>query len=278
MKNISFFPNDIGMTLILRAIMVSTFMIVASLNAQAQLSEEELAKIAQNPLANLISLPFQNSINTGIGPHDRTQNILKFQPVVPFADGKIIVRAIVPYVSQPDILGESGSNSGFSDVNLTAFYVASIGEVKVGFGPIINFPTAEQGLGAKEWGLGPSVVAVVKPGNFVMGALVNNVWSVESDQVNNMLIQLFINYNLPNGTYLTTAPAITANWKAHPGNKWTVPVGMGIGKVMKVGGKIPLNVQAGAYYNVKKPQIVGEDWSFKFGATLLLPTAIFKKE
>lgn len=250
----------------------------ATISAKAQLSEEELAKIAQNPLANLISLPFQNSINTGIGPNDRTQYLMKFQPVVPFAEGKVIVRAIVPYVSQPSLLGESGSTNGFSDINLTAFYVASAGEAKIGFGPIINFPTAKDGLGAKEWGLGPSLVAVIKPGNFVMGALINNVWSLESDNINKMLIQLFINYNLPNGTYLTSAPAITANWNARPGNKWTVPLGMGVGKIMKLGGKLPLNLQAGAYYNVEKPQFIGEDWSIKIGATILLPTAIFKKK
>lgn len=48
------------------------------------MSEEELVKIAQNPLANLISLPFQNNINAGVGPNGRTPYILKFQPVIPF--------------------------------------------------------------------------------------------------------------------------------------------------------------------------------------------------
>lgn len=263
---------------VVRSLAALFILFLAFTQAQAQLSEEELAKIAQNPLANLISLPFQNSVNTGVGPNNRTQYILKFQPVIPFAEGRIIARAIIPYVDQPNILRESGSVSGFSDINLTAFYTASLGEVNIGFGPIINFPTAKAGLGAREWGIGPSLVAVVKPGNFVMGALVNNVWSVESDNINSMLLQLFVNYNLPNGAYLTTAPAITANWNARPGNRWTIPLGLGAGKVVRLGGQLPLNVQAGTYYNVEKPAFTGEDWSFKVGATLLLPTALFRKK
>lgn len=246
-------------------------------NIHAQLSEEELAKIAQNPLANLMSLPIQNSFNTGIGPKDRTQYIMNFQPVIPFAEGKIITRTVVPLVNQPNILDESGSTTGFSDITFSAFYTTSIGEVNIGLGPVLNFPTAKEGLGAGEWGVGPTMVVVVKPGNFVMGALINNIWSIQNDDINQMLIQLFINYNFENGTYLTTAPAITSNWNASPDNRWTVPLGLGAGKIVKLGGKIPLNVQAGAYYNVEKPRFLGSDWSFKLGATLLLPTAMFKK-
>lgn len=266
------------MNLINRTLAVLLLTLLFNAQGQAQLSEEELAKIAQNPLANLISLPFQNSTYTKIGPFDRTQNILKFQPVIPFAEGKIIARAIVPLIRQPDIFGETGATSGFGDINLTAFYTTKLGEVNIGVGPIVNLPTAKENLGFQEWGVGPSIVAVVKPGNFVMGALVNNVWSVESNDVSNMLIQLFINYNLPDGNYLTTAPAISANWKAPENNKWTVPLGLGAGKILKIGGKIPLNVSAGAYYNVVRPDLTGSDWSFNVGATVLLPTAMFKKK
>lgn len=268
------------MKLMIRSLAVLLLTLTFLSRSQAQLSEEELAKIAQNPLANLISLPLQYSINTGVGPFDRTQQIFKFQPVIPFAEGKIVTRVIVPFVSQPDIFRESGTTSGISDINLTAFYTTSIGEVKLGFGPVVNFPTAKENLGPQEWGLGPSLVAVIKPGDFVMGALINNVWSVENDNLNSMLIQLFVNYNIPNsdGAYLTTAPAITANWNARDNNKWTVPLGLGVGKIVKIGGQLPLNLSAGAYYNVERPNLVGSDWSFKLGATVLLPTVILKKK
>ena len=70
---------------------------------------EELSKKAANPLADLISLPFQNNTNFGLGPYDRTMNILNIQPVIPFADGKIITRTIAPIVWIPDVTAESGS-------------------------------------------------------------------------------------------------------------------------------------------------------------------------
>jgi hypothetical protein len=47
-------------------------------------AQEELAKAAQNPVASVISLPFQNNTNFGIGPHDTVQNVLNIQPVWPF--------------------------------------------------------------------------------------------------------------------------------------------------------------------------------------------------
>ena len=249
-------------------------------NTQAQLSDEELAKIAQNPLANLISLPFQNNTNFGVGPFDRTQNVTNFQPVLPFANGKIITRVVVPFVSQPNILSETGSSTGLSDITFSAFYAhGGEGKVSWGVGPIINIPTAAEGLGAGEWGVGPSFVAVIKPGNWVIGALVNNVWSVGNDKINSFLLQPFINCNLPKGNYLTFSPGITANWNADSDDRWTVPLGMGAGKIIRVGRSgLPLNVQAGAYYNVVKPEFTGADWTLRLGATILLPKAIFKKK
>ena len=69
------------------------------------------------------------------------------------------------------------------------------------------------------------------PGNWVIGAPVNNVWSVGSSgnqQVDFVLSQPFTNYELPYGWYLVSAPIIAANWKARSGNKWTVPPSGGV--------------------------------------------------
>ena len=69
--------------------------------------------------------------------------------------------------------------------------------------------------------------------------LVNNVWSIVGPHsrpaVNQMLMQYFIIYQIKKGWYVTSAPIITANWKASSGNVWTVPVGGGVGRVMKRG-------------------------------------------
>ena len=67
---------------------------------------EALAKQAQNRIANLISVPFQNNINFGVGERGRTQNVLNFQPVIPFKIGggwNLITRTITPIIYQPSL-------------------------------------------------------------------------------------------------------------------------------------------------------------------------------
>jgi hypothetical protein len=112
-------------------------------------------------------------------------------------------------------------------------------------------------------------------GPWVLGALINNVWSVGGDDdradVNQMLIQPFINYNFPKhpGRYLTFSPIITADWEADGDNRWTIPIGLGIGQIVKLG-KLPLNLQASAYYNVEKPDF-GAEWQLRLQAAFLFP-------
>jgi hypothetical protein len=84
-----------------------------------------------------------------------------------------------------------------------------------------------------------------------------------------MLIQPFLNYNLPGGWYLTSSPVITANWEASSGNKWTVPIGGGAGKIFRIG-KPPLNAQLAAFYNVERPDN-GPDWTLRFQVQFLFP-------
>lgn len=237
----------------------------------SQESKEDLAKAAQNPIANMMSFPFQDNINFGMGPYNRTQNVLNFQPVLPFASGRVITRTIIPVITQPDLSAESGSSTGFGDITFSAFYAPLSKGIIWGVGPVVNFPTAGTGLGAHEWGLGPSLVALMIKGKWVAGAIVNNIWSLGNRNINSLLFQYFINYNLPNGVYLSSAPIITSDWNAEDGNKWTVPFGLGGGKIVKLGGKLPLNLQAGAYFNAVKPDN-GADWTIRFMAVVLLPT------
>lgn len=69
--------------------------------ALAAPSAEELAKLAQNPIANLISVPFQNNTNFNFGLEEKNQNILSIQPVVPVTlskDWNLITRTILPLI------------------------------------------------------------------------------------------------------------------------------------------------------------------------------------
>ena len=168
--------------------------------------DDELAKKTQNPVADLISVPFQNNINFGVGPDDDVQYILNIQPVIPFKlteDWNLISRTIMPLIYQPELAPGVGDVFGLGDIQQSLFLSpAKPGKLIWGVGPILQFPSAtDDSLGQGKWGAGPSAVALTVHGPWVLGALINNVWSFAGDSdrkdVNQMLLQPFVNYNLP---------------------------------------------------------------------------------
>jgi len=87
--------------------------------------QEELARAAQNPVADLISLPLQNNTSFDFGPDDDIQNVLNIQPVVPFHLGEnwsLITRTIAPLIYQPEVVEGTGDEFGLGDINFTAFF------------------------------------------------------------------------------------------------------------------------------------------------------------
>ena len=257
---------------------VLSLLLLVLVNSAFSQDAEELSQEAANPVANLISLPFQNNTNYGYGQFERTTNILNIQPVVPFADGKIVTRTIFPIVWIPDYGSESGSfSSGLSDITFTAFYVPESKNVIWGVGPVIDIPTGGEKRGSQKWDIGPSFLALIQPGEWTFGILANNVWSFagksEVPDVNRGLLNLFVVRQLGEGWYVNSAPIITVDWNASSGQQWIVPLGVGAGKLLFVG-KLPLNIQAGYYYNVVKPDF-GPKSQLRVQAQILLPTSIF---
>lgn len=256
------------------------FVWLAPVGALAQDADTEggdLAKAAQNPVADLISLPFQYNASFGIGPEDRTQNLLNIQPVLPFTVGGVtlINRTIAPILYQPDATRSSGGELGLGDINHTVFFSpARASRVTWGVGPGITLPTAtDDTLGTGKLSLGPSAVVLMMPGRWVVGTLVSNSWSVAGDSeradVNQFLLQYFVNYNMAGGWYVVSAPIVTANWEADSGERWVVPFGGGLGRVFRVGTQ-PINATAQAYYNAQKPT-GGSPWSLRLQLELLFP-------
>ena len=264
--------------------------------AQQESSEEELAKKTQNPVADLISVPLQNNFNFGAGfNHDKMIYILNVQPVIPIHlndEWNLITRTIMPIINQPSLFPTAGglvhstTGTGLGDINPTVFLSpAKSGELIWGIGPTMTLPTAtDRDLGSGQWSMGPAGVVLTIQGHWVYGALMNNQWSVAGwgdKPVNAMLLQWFVNYNLPDGWYLTSAPIVTANWKAdRAGDVWTVPLGGGVGKLFRLGeilpleghplAKLPINTQLAAYGNVATPEF-GPRWQLRFQIQFLFP-------
>jgi hypothetical protein len=254
----------------------------------AATNAEELRKQSQNPIANLISVPIQENLNFDTGPANRAQNVLNLQPVIPFSVSKnwnLITRWITPIIYQPLPVAQPPGPpaqqtgvSGLGDLNPSFFLSPKKGKVIWGVGMTLVLPTATNTtyLGQGKLSMGPSVVALVQPSHFTIGILINNYWSVaghsniDKPPVNQFLLQWFVNYNMKKGWYLKSAPINTANWRA-PGNigVWTVPVGGGVGRIMKLGFQ-PVNLSAEFYGNAVHPA-EASPWTLRLSFTLLFP-------
>ncbi len=169
----------------------------------------------------------------------------------------------------------NGSAFGLGDTTYQAFFSpARPGKLIWGVGPAFVFPTAtESRFASDKWSAGISAVALAMPGRWVVGMLVQNVWSVAGDgsaeDVNSFMVQPFANYNMDGGWYLNTSPVITANWEADSGDRWTVPLGLGIGRLVRHGTQ-PVDYRLAAYSNVVRPRFAS-DWSLQLTIKLLFP-------
>ncbi len=243
----------------------------------------ELAKKLQNPIGNLISVPFQSNTNFSVGPNKGTQEILNIQPVIPFHIGdnwNIITRTILPLVWNPSYQPlASVVPFGTAPITFSAFLSPAkpTNGWLWGFGPVTQIPVASSAsLGSNVWGLGPTGVLVYMKGPWVTGVLVNNVWSLggesgpgtSQNKYNNFLMQPFVNFNMKGGWYVGTSPILTANWLTTGNNAWTVPLGANVGRVIKIGGKLPINLSLGGYANVVHPEL-GATWQLRTQITAI---------
>ena len=244
----------------------------------------DLRSAVQNPISSLISLPFKLTFDYGADNGEAT--ILNINPVVPVTvgDWNLVNRALIPLANvdgpisglpgNPSPIPGNGA-SGLGDINYS-LYLSPVKYDKViwGVGPSINLPTAsDDQLGSGKWSAGITGVALTLSEWGSMGILGRQLWSFAGDSdrsdVNQTLIEPFLNYNLANGWYLLTDMVVTANWEANSSNTWTVPVGGGAGKLFKIGNQA-INARLEAYYNVEKPD-GAPDHSVSFQFQFLFP-------
>jgi len=246
---------------------------------------ERIADESMNPLSTVISVPFENNTLFGTGPSKSTVNVLNIKPIFPVNLGKwnLINRVTIPIVytqgQNEDVSGDFtsgmgnpgsfgfGKASGLADVTYQGFITsASAGEVAWGLGGSLVIPThTEFRFGTDKWSAGPAAVIFATPGKWVLGAIAQNIWSFAGDSdaadVNVFSAQVAVNYKLKNRWYLTSAPLITANWEVDKKDRWTVPLGGGVGRIFKLEGKKAVAIDVGAYYNVETPKFANNWYS-----------------
>jgi hypothetical protein len=267
-------------TLIVIYFIITAFIISGKLKAQEakpEISAEELAKKLSNPVASLISIPFQNNMDLGIGQHNGSKNTLNFQPVVPISLSpklNLISRFIIPIVSQRNINGDGTSQNGLADAVVSAWFSPAVAKNGLvwGVGPVFLLPIATNDmLGTKKLGVGPTALVLKQFSGWTVGGLVNQIWSVAGDanrsDVSQMFVQPFMSYNWKSGAGLGLNAEITQNWISSTTSVFINPT---ISAVTKLGTQIA-SLAIGPRIQVAAPNGSKADFGVRAAVTFVFP-------
>jgi hypothetical protein len=260
---------------------------------QATKSTEDWLKAAQNPLIPLLSVPLEYTHHGGAENGDVSIGSIK--PIIPVSlgDWNMINQLSLNFIGTPGVVNgiaelpepyPGEGVSGLGDTNLTSlFSPSSSGDFHWGFGPAFVFPTdtlfgdtedrRSRELGSGKFSIGPAMMVVTQPGPWTLGFKSRQIWSVlgndSRESVSQLILEPFANYNVGQGWYLTTDMDTIANWNSHSDNRWTVPVGAGVGKLYNLD-NFAINTKLEGYYNVVRPDAAPE-WSANFTVQFMLP-------
>jgi hypothetical protein len=240
-------------------------------------SESDLAKQLANPVASLISVPFQFNYNQGFVDGDGDQYYLNFQPVIPISispSWNLISRTILPIYSQDGVIPGEGSQFGFGPTTQSFFFSpkapTSFGLIW-GVGPAVLIPTSTDGIAPNQWGAGVTGVGLRQSGPWTYGVLANHIWSVSGNDrfgdLSQTFLQPFLNYTTPKATSFILNTESTYDWERE---QWSVPINFLVAQMLKPGGK-PVQVGLGARYWADAPEGGPEGWGARFVVTLLFP-------
>jgi hypothetical protein len=240
--------------------------------------DAELLKKLANPIAALISLPFQYTHDREIGPaRSGSRDTLNIQPVVPFelnADWNLISRTIVPVLGQRDVFPGAGSQTGVGDVLQSVFLSPkkpTEGGWIWGAGPVFLLPTATNDLlGANRWAVGPTGVALRQQGPLTYGLLANHLVSVGGGQgadINSTYLQPFASWATPTLWTFQANLEATRDWERRT---WSIPLNVSASRLLDVGGQ-KVSLGAGVGYWLESPEGGPHGWRVRLVATLLFP-------
>lgn len=256
---------------------VAIMVLAAVPHVAAAQSASDLAKKLSNPVADLISVPFQLNYNSGYGDDDASQTYINIQPVIPISIGEnwnMISRTILPVVSQDGFLASGESQLGFGNTT-QSFFFSPKKPTKAGLiwgvGPAFSIPTATDGIANNQWGAGITGVALLQRKGWTVGALGNHLWSVTGDDrfgsYSNTFFQPFVSFTTKKATSFSINTETSYNWET---DEASVPINFMVAQIIKVN-KRPVQLQGGLRYWADNPEGGAEGWGGRLAVTYLFP-------
>ena len=271
-------------------------------------SMEELSKELANPLAQIWNLSFQynhTKLKGNLVTGDQFIDTTLFQPVLPIPlEGgyTAFARPVVTYIKGPtDSPGSSyhfggtpssplavglDQSSQFGDLILPM----GVGKVnKVGWswgaGLTFIFPTSNNDLlGSHQYQAGPTALLLWANKDWTIGTHIQHWWGFADDgksnddpvikrahdaNLNHTDIQYFIIRNLPDAWQLRASPHITYDWSAEKDNRLTLPIAIGLGKMIKIG-PMPVMLMAEFQKSLISPDNIGSDTTIMLQANFII--------
>lgn len=237
-------------------------------------AKPSLSQQLANPIADLTSVPIQYNALFGGGRDGKAMaSVLDIQPVIPFRlneDWNLITRTILPVTSVDGLLNGKGDVTGLGDTQMSLFLSpqeVGPGGLIWGVGAVVNLPTATDSLlGTREWGAGPSAVALVQKGSWTVGVLANQMWTFDGNDINKSFVQPWVTYELQDGWSVSATSQTSYDWNTR---EWTVPLNVGVAKLVNFG-KQPVQIQFGGIYMLSAPDGAPR-WGLQSTVTLLFP-------
>jgi len=245
-------------------VLLTLFLLCTAYFSMAQDDAAEFAKKLANPVASLISLPFQNNSDFGIGSLEGTRNTLNIQPVIPvqLSDKlNLINRIVLPVIRQSNITGPGEVQSGLADAVVSAFFSPAESKITWGVGPAFLVPVGSDNFTVDQFGMGPTAVLLKQRGGLTFGGLFNQIWAFSGgeNEFSQFFLQPFLVYNWPSGAGVGGNMEYTRNWTAETDVLWLNPTVSGVTSL----GKQKLQLVVGPRFNLIAPDGTRANWGIR---------------
>jgi len=263
----------------IRPLLLSAAAALAAGPALAAEADREISKQGQEGVAYAGRLRIGNDWNAGLGLRDRTQAVTTLEGAIPFTTAwtPALLHLALPLLWQPVDYAVRGGQYGMGDFEARLYALPGPqGTVSWGLGPALRLPTGtDSTIGQHKWSAGVAGGLAAAPGPWVLSIEAQQLWSLlgpsSRPEVNELQLRPVLSLYLPGNWFLVTAPLILARWKVPSGDRWTVPVGGGFGKVLSVGTQ-RLTLGLEAYAPLIHPGTGSwADWTVRAQVAFLFP-------